>query len=89
MTDRDDSNNKEVGGSDVRLISTAARSDKHQARPPTDHFKRLLEDCGMMRSFMTSWSLTWGAELDEGPDRNDTMLFPKENVIMMVYGGCP
>jgi hypothetical protein len=56
------------------------RSGNHPARPPTDNFKRLLEDAypnhaypirqklkdrGMMRSFMTLGTLTWGAELDE------------------------
>jgi hypothetical protein len=35
------------------------------------------------------YKLTWGAELDEGPDDSDTMPFPKENAIMMVYGGRP
>jgi hypothetical protein len=99
-----DGNDSEAGDSDVRHISTTARSNKCQARPPTDHFKRLLEeacqnhtyhirhklkDCDMMRSFLTSGSLTWGAELDEGPDGSDTMPFPEKNVIMMVYGGCP
>jgi hypothetical protein len=43
----------------------------------------------MMRSFMTSGSLSWGAKLHEGPDRKDTMPFPEENAIMMVYVGCP
>jgi hypothetical protein len=72
-TDHDDSNDGEAGGSGVRHISTAAHSDKCQVRPPMDHFKRLLEeacqnhaypvrhklkDYGMMRSFMTSGSLT-------------------------------
>jgi hypothetical protein len=61
------------GGSDVRLSSAATSSNKRQARPPTDHFKMLLEEgcpnhaypvrhklknCGMIRSFMTSGSLT-------------------------------
>jgi hypothetical protein len=74
------------------------------ARPPTDHFKRLLEeawpnhaypvkhklkDCGMMRSFMTLGSLTWGVELDKGSDRSDTTSFPKDNTVMTVYGGRP
>jgi hypothetical protein len=82
-------------------ISTAARSDKCLAMPPTNHFKRLLEeaypnhaypvrhklkDCDMMRSFMTSGTLTWGAELDEGPNGSDTMSFTEENVVMTVYG---
>jgi hypothetical protein len=70
----------------------------------TDHFKRLLEkacpnnaylirhklnDCNMMRSFMASGSLTWGAELDEGPDGSDMMHFLEENVVLTVYRGRP
>jgi hypothetical protein len=46
-----------------------------------------LKDCGMMRSFLTLGSLTWGAELDEDPHGSDMMTFPEENTIMMVYGG--
>jgi hypothetical protein len=42
-----------------------------------------------MRSFMTSRSLTWGAELDEEPDGSDMTPFPKENAVMMVYRGPP
>jgi hypothetical protein len=38
----------------------------------------------MMRSFMTSGSITWGAELDEGMDGSDTTPFNKENTVMMV-----
>jgi hypothetical protein len=79
-------------------------SDKCLMRPPMDHFKRLLKhawpnhaypvrhklkDCDMMRSFITSGSLTLGLELDEVPDRTDTMPFHEENTVMMVYGGCP
>jgi hypothetical protein len=63
----------EVGGFGVRCISTDVHSSKNPVRPPTDHFKRLLEkscpnhaypirhklkDYSMMRSFMTSGSLT-------------------------------
>jgi hypothetical protein len=103
-TSRDDSHDWEAGGFDVRCISTTTHNDKRSVRLPTDHFKRLLEeaypnhaypvrnrlkDCGMMRSFMTSGSLTWGVELDEGPDRSDTTPFPEKNIIMMVYGGRP
>jgi hypothetical protein len=88
----------------MRRISIAAHNDKRPVRPPMDHFKRLLEeacpnhaypvrhklkDCSMMRSFMTSGPLTWGAELDKGLDRSDTMSFPEENAIMTVYGGPP
>jgi hypothetical protein len=69
-----------------------------------DHFKRLLEeacpnhvypvmhrlkDYDMMRSFMTSGSLTRGAELDEGPDGSNMTPFTKENAIRTVHGGCP
>jgi hypothetical protein len=103
-TDNDDSNDGEASDSGMMCISTTARSDKREARLPTDHFKRLLEeacpnhpnpvrhklkDCGMMRSFMTSRSLSWGVELDEGPDGSDTMPFNGENVVLTVYGGCP
>jgi hypothetical protein len=31
-----------------------------------------LKNCGMMRSFMTSWSLNLGAEFNEGSDRSNT-----------------
>jgi hypothetical protein len=97
MTHRDDGHGWEAGDSDVRCISTIARNDKHPVRPPTDHFKRLLEeacpnhaylirhklkDCGMMRSFMTSGSLIWGAKLDEGSNGSDTTPFSKENAVI-------
>jgi hypothetical protein len=38
---------------------------------------------------MTSRYLTWGAELNEGPDRGDMMPFPGENVARAVYRGHP
>jgi hypothetical protein len=38
---------------------------------------------------MTSGSLTWGVELDRGPNKSDTIPFPEENAIMMVYEGRP
>jgi hypothetical protein len=84
-------------------ITTVVRSDKHQARPPTYHFKRLLEeacpnhvylirdklkDCNMMKSFVILGSLTWGTELDEDLGCSDTKPFPGEDVVMTVYGGC-
>jgi hypothetical protein len=73
MIGHDDGNDGEAGNSGVRHSSATARSDEHQARPPKDHFKRLLEeacpkhaypdrhklkDDAMMRSFMTLGSLT-------------------------------
>jgi hypothetical protein len=88
----------------LRRISTDACSGKRLTRPPTDHFKRLLEEacpnlaypvwhklkeCSMMRSFMTSGSLTCGIELDKRPNGSDTTPFPEENTTMIVYGGRP
>jgi hypothetical protein len=104
MTIRDDSHDWEVGGSGVRHMSIDARSGKHSSRVPIDHFKRLLEeafpnhayfvrhklkDCNVMRSFMTLGSLTWGLELNEGPNESDTSPFDEENTVMTVYGGRP
>jgi hypothetical protein len=43
----------------------------------------------MVQSFMTSGSLTWCAELNEGPDRSDMAPFPEENIIMTVCEGPP
>jgi hypothetical protein len=69
---------------------------------PTDHFEKLLEetcpnhaypvkhklrDCGMMKNFMTSRSLTRGMEVDEVPDEGDATTFPGEDVVMMIYDG--
>jgi hypothetical protein len=88
----------------MRHISIAVCSEKRPARPPTDHLKRLFEevclnhaypvrhklkDGGIVRSFMTSGSLTWGAKLDEGLDGSDMTLFSEENTIMMIYRGRP
>jgi hypothetical protein len=85
-------------------ISTTMCNSKRSVRTLTYHFKKLLEvacanhaypvrhklkDCGMMRSFMTSGSLSWGTKPDEGPDGSDTTPFPEENVVMMVFMGCP
>jgi hypothetical protein len=52
----------------------------------TDHD---VKDYGMMRSFITSGFLIWGAELNENLGSSDTMPFPRENTIMMVHGGRP
>jgi hypothetical protein len=43
----------------------------------------------MMGSFMTSASITWGAELDQEQDGSNTVSFPKKNAVMTVYGGYP
>jgi hypothetical protein len=102
MTNHNDGNYGKVGGSDAERIVTTAHSVEHQARPPTDHFRRLLEgacpnhaypirhklkDCDMMKSFMIFGSFTRGMELNEDLCRSDTMPFPGEDTVMTVYGG--
>jgi hypothetical protein len=104
MTVRDDDRGWEVGSSGMGHASSATRSSRCLARSPTYHFKRLLEgacpnhaypirhklkDCGIMRSFMTSGSLIWGAEPRERPNRSGTTPFPEENTVMAVLWGCP
>jgi hypothetical protein len=96
-TDHDDGNHREASGSVVSRIWTTTHSDKCQLRPPTDHFKRLLEEASpndtnparhklkdyvMMRSFITSGSHTWVAELNKDPGGSDMMPFLGENVVM-------
>jgi hypothetical protein len=93
MNIHDDGPNWEASGFGVRRISINAYNGKSPVRPPTYHFKRFLEedcpnhaypirhklkDCDMMRSFLTSGTLTWGVELDQEQDMRDTMLFPEE-----------
>jgi hypothetical protein len=88
----------------VGQVSSAAHSNRRMVRPSIGHFKRLLEeawpnraypikhklkDSSMMRSFMTLGSLTWGAELNKGPDKSNTAPFPEENAIMTVFEGRP
>jgi hypothetical protein len=99
----DGGNDEKAGRSDVGRVVTTTHSGKRQARPLTDHFKRLLEeachnhmypikhklkDCDMMKNFMISGSLTRAMELDEVPDGSNTMPFPRENAVMMIYDGC-
>jgi hypothetical protein len=103
MTKHDDSSYGKAGGSSTGCITTAAHGNKHQARPPTYHFRRLLEevclnhaypirhklkDYDMMKSFMILGSFTRGTELDKDPSGSDTMPFPREDVVMTVHGGC-
>jgi hypothetical protein len=96
----DGGNDKLAGGSGVVCITTATSSGKRQARPPMNHSEKLLKedcpnhsypikhklwDCGMMKNFMASGSITRGMELDEG----DVTPFPVEDTAMMIYDGCP
>jgi hypothetical protein len=72
-TDDDRSLNKHAGGLGVWRIMEVTGSSKRQARPPMDHFEKLLEeacpnhaypikdklkDCNLMKSFMASGSLS-------------------------------
>jgi hypothetical protein len=85
-------------------ISATTSSSWRSPRMPTDYFKRLikeacpnhaypirhkLKDWGLMWSFMTSGSLTWGAKPEEGSDESNTVPFPEANAIMMIFEGCP
>jgi hypothetical protein len=71
--DDDNDNNGKASSSDVVRVMTTTRSSKHQVQPPTDHIEKLLEEaypnhvyaiknklweCGMMKNFMVSGSLT-------------------------------
>jgi hypothetical protein len=104
MTSRDDDHGWEVGSSGMGRASATTHSSRRLAWSPTNHFKRLLEeacpnhaypirhkpkDSRMMQSFMTTGSLTWGAEPDEVPDGSDVAPFIEENAIMTVLGGAP
>jgi hypothetical protein len=40
----DDDNDKKADGSGMGCVTTAVHSGKRQARPLTDHFKRLFEE---------------------------------------------
>jgi hypothetical protein len=98
------SNNKQAGSSDVVHAAAAIGNGKWQARPPTDHFEKLLEesfpnhayhvkhnlrDCDMVNNFMASGSLAWGTEVDEVPDKGDMMPFLREDMTVTIYDGRP
>jgi hypothetical protein len=81
----------------VGRITTSARSGKRQARSPTYHFERLLEeacphklrDYHMIKNFMISGSLSQGMELKEILYGSDTMPFLREDTVMTVYDEHP
>jgi hypothetical protein len=71
--DHDDNDYGKAGASDVGRVMNATDSDKRQARPRTDHFRRLideaclkhtypvrhkLKECDIMKSFMILRSFT-------------------------------
>jgi hypothetical protein len=103
INDNSDSN-KQVGSSGMVQATAATGSSKRQARPPMDHFEKLLEEnclnhtyrvkhklrvCSMMKSFMMSRSLPRCMDVDEVPDEGDMTPFPREDMVMMIYGGSP
>jgi hypothetical protein len=73
MINYDNDSDNKADDPSMGCVATTAHSGKRQARPPTDHFERLLEeacpnhaypvkhklkDCNMMKNFMTSGTLT-------------------------------
>jgi hypothetical protein len=84
---------KQVGSSGVVRVTAATGSSKRQARPPTDHFEKLLKetclnhtnpvkhklrDCSIMKSFMTSGSLPEAWKLMRSPMRATQHPFPEK-----------
>jgi hypothetical protein len=51
--------------------------------------KHKLRDCDMMKNFMAKGSLPRGMEADEDPDEGDTMPFPGEDAVMLIYDERP
>jgi hypothetical protein len=49
--------------------------------------KHKLRDYNMMKNFMVSGSFNRGIGLDEVQGERDTMPFPMEVVVMMIYDG--
>jgi hypothetical protein len=99
-TDVDGGINELAGGSSAKHATEATGNIKHQVRPPKDHFKKLLEetrpndayaikhklqDCRLMKSFMTMGSLSQGMEVDEAPIEGDAVAFPGEEVVMTIF----
>jgi hypothetical protein len=99
MTNHDNNNYGKASGSSRRCITMAAHGNKHLARSPTDHFRRLLEvacpdhvypirhkleDYDMTKIFMISGSFTQGIELNKDPGGSDTMPFHEEDTVMTV-----
>jgi hypothetical protein len=102
--DYDDYDNNKAGNSDIQCITTTRHSVKSQSWPPTKLFERPLEeacpnhvypikhklkDCGMMKNFMTSGSLTEDKEPEEDLGGREAMPFPREDAIIIVSDGCP
>jgi hypothetical protein len=87
----DGNNNKQVASSNVVRTAATTGSGKRQAQPLTYYFEKLLvvkhklKDCGIMKNFIASGSLTRGMEIDEG----DAMPFLREDRVKTIYDGHP
>jgi hypothetical protein len=92
VVDGDGGNGKQAGSFRVECVVAAIGSGKCQARPPMDHFKKLLEetcpnhaypmkyklkDRDMIKNFMALRSLTRGLEVNEVPNEGDVTPFPR------------
>jgi hypothetical protein len=95
-------NDKDAGDFDVELVTTAKRDSKHQAWQLTDHFKKLLKatypnhmypvrhklkECTMMKNYMTTGIFAKGKRPDGDSAGKVAAPFPKEKVVMLIYGG--
>jgi hypothetical protein len=80
----------------VRVVAVTD-SGKQHARPPMDHFEKLLvetcpnyaypikykvRDCGMKKNFVALGSLARGMEVDKIPDEGDATPFSREDTVM-------
>jgi hypothetical protein len=96
--------NDRAGGSSAEHATKSVSNIKRQVQPPKDHFEKplaetclnhaytikyKLRDCSLMKSFMTTGSLSRGMEVDEGPIEGDAMPFLREDVVMMIFGRHP
>jgi hypothetical protein len=99
-TDIDGSINKQAGVSSTEHTAEVVDDSKLYLQLAKDHFKKLLEetclnhanavkhklrDCSLMKSFMTTGSLSWGMEIDKAPAEGDAAPFPREDVIMTIF----
>jgi hypothetical protein len=90
MTDNDGGINNQAGSSIVACAMAVAYSGKCQVRPPTDHFEKLFEDICSNDVYPIMHKLRdRGMEVDEVPDEGNTMPFPGEEAVMMIYDGRP
>jgi hypothetical protein len=103
-TNVDGSINERAGGSSTEYTTEVVGDSKRKVWLPKDHFEKLLEetcpnhayvvkhklwDYSLIKSFMTIGSLSRGMEIDEAPIKGDVAPFPREDVVMMIFGRHP